>query len=102
MNTLRVLGLDDDNHGYCWVCEDGTAFSTTKEVMEFLAKPHDCQVEIKLFAIVEEWSDELASYDECLVDDMFYYLENVAIRPEGMSFAEIFDLFWGSANRQWW
>ena len=102
MDTLRILGLDDDNHGYCWVCENGATFSTTKEVMEFLAKPHEFQVEIKLFAIVEEWSDELASYDEYLVDDMFYYLENVAIRPEGMSFVEIFDLFWGSANRMHW
>ena len=102
MNILRILGLDDDNHGYCWVCEDGTAFSTTKEVMEFLAKPHDCQVELKLFAIVEEFSNDLACYEERLIDDMFAYLENVAVCPEGMNFAEIFDLFWGSANRQWW
>jgi hypothetical protein len=102
MNTLRILGLDDDNHGYCWVCENGATFSTTKEVMEFLAKPHGYHVELKLFAIVDEWSDDLASYGECLVDSMFAYLENVAIRPEGMSFVEIFDLFWGSANRMHW
>lgn len=102
MNTLRLLGLDDDNHGYCWVCEDGTSFSTTREVMEFLAKPHDCQVEIRLFAIIEEFHGELENYDECLVDDMFVYLEGVAVQPEGMSFAEIFDLFWESANRNWW
>ena len=102
MNTLRILGLDDDNHGYCWVCEDGTTFSTTKEVMEFLAKPHDYQVELKLFAIIEEWSDDLACYDECLVDDMFTFLEGAAIQPKSMSFIEIFNLFWDSANRQWW
>ena len=102
MNTLRIMGLDDDNHGYCWVCENGATFSTTKEVMEFLSKPHEYQVELKLFAIVEELTGELANYDECLVDDMFAYLEDVAIRPEGMSFIEIFDLFWCSANRQWW
>ena len=102
MNTLRILGLDDDNHGYCWVCEDGTHFETTKEIMEFLAKPHDCQVELKLFAIVEEWPIDLACYAERLVDDMFASLEGVAIQPEGMNFEEVFNLFWESANRMHW
>ena len=101
MDTLRLLGLDDDNHGYCWVCENGATFSATREVMEFLSKPHEYQVETRLFAIVEEWG-ELENYDECLVEDMFAYLEGVAVRPEGMSFIEIFDLFWESANRNWW
>lgn len=102
MNILRILGLDDDNHGYCWVCEDGTHFETTKEIMEFLAKPHDCQVELKLFAIVEDWSEELQAHDDYLVDDMFAFLEGVAIQPEGMSFKEVFNLFWESANRMHW
>ena len=99
---MRLLGLDDDNHGYCWVCENGATFSTTREVMEFLSKPHEYQVETRLFSIIEEFHGELKNYDECLVDDMFVYLEGVAVRPEGMSFVEIFDLFWESANRNWW
>ena len=102
MNTLRILGLDDDNHSYCWVCEDGTRCETTKEMMELLAKPHESRVELKLFAIVEEWSEELQAYDDYLVDDMFAFLEGVAIQPEGMSFEEIFNLFWESANRMHW
>lgn len=102
MNTLKILGLDDDNHGYCWVCKDGTHFETIKEIMEFLAKPHDCQVELKLFAIVEDWSEELQAYDDYLVDDMFAFLEGVAIQPEGMSFEVVFNLFWESANRMHW
>ena len=102
MNTLKMLGLDDDNHGYCWVCEDGTTFSTTEEAMEFLAKPHDYQVELKLFAIVDEWSDKLSTHDECEVYHMFDFLEDITRAPEGMTFNEIFKLFWDSANLQWW
>lgn len=100
MNILRILGLDDDNHGYCWVCEDGTHFETTKEIMEFLAKPHDCQVELKLFAIVEEPEGPLSNYDMEEIDDMFYMLEGVSAETE--NFAEVFDLFWESANRMHW
>lgn len=36
MATLRILGLDNDNHSPMWVCEDGTVFNTAKEFMEFL------------------------------------------------------------------
>lgn len=102
MATLRILGLDDDNHSPMWCCEDGTVFSNAKEVMEFLAKPHDVQCEIKMFAIVDEWSDELAAYEEEMIDHMFGFLESICTQPEGMEFTEIFDLFWGSANRNWW
>lgn len=102
MATLRILGLDDDNHSPMWVCEDGTVFSTAKEFMEFLAKPHDVQCEIKMFAIVDEWSEELAAYEEEFIDHMFGYLEGVCRQPEGKEFDEVFNLFWESANRLWW
>jgi hypothetical protein len=55
-----------------------------------------------MFAIVDEWSDELSAHDECEVDHMFDFLEDIASAPEGMTFNEIFNLFWNSANRIWW
>lgn len=102
MATLRILGLDDDNHSPMWCCEDGTVFGTAKEFMEFLAKPHDVQCEIKMFAIVDEYSDELAAYDECEIDHMFSFLEGMSTKPDGMEFMQMFNLFWESANRLWW
>jgi hypothetical protein len=44
----------------------------------------------------------LSLYDDYLVDDMFAFLEGVATQPEGMSFEEVFNLFWESANRMHW
>jgi hypothetical protein len=100
MNTFRILGLDDDNHSYCWVCEDGTRCETTKEIMEFLAQPHESQVEIKMFAIIDDTEGPLSNYDVDEVDDMFYMLEGVSAETD--NFAEVFDLFWKSANRMHW
>ena len=67
-----------------------------------LAQRHENTYEVKMFAIVDEWSDELSAHDECEVDHMFDYLEGIAIAPEGKTFDEIFNLFWESANRNWW
>ncbi len=102
MNTLRILGLDDDNHAPCFRCEDGTTFDRPQELIEFLAKPHDCQVEVRMFAIIDDLSEDLAKYDMDKVDDMFYYLEGHAIMPEGMTHEQIFNLFWESHNRMHW
>lgn len=102
MATIRILGLDDDNHSLCFVGEDGTHFSGAKALVEMLAQPHDNAYEVKVFAIVDKWSDELSAYDECKVDDMFDFLEDIASAPEDMTFDEIFNLFWNSANRRHW
>lgn len=102
MATLRILGLDDDNHSPMWVCEDGTVFNTAKEFMEFLGKPHDVQCEIKMFAIVDEWSKALGAYPEEFIDHMFGFLEGICTCPADMDFMTIFNLFWESANRNWW
>lgn len=100
-NILRILGLDDDNHAPMFRCEDGTLFETPKELIEFLAKPHDCQVEVKMFAIVDNYSGTLAMYDQDDIDTWFYFLEGVS-RYEDADFELIFNLFWNSANRHCW
>ena len=102
MENLRILGLDDDNHAPCFRCEDGTVFSTCKELVEFLSKPHDCQIEVKMFAIVDEWEGGLADFEEEEVDSMFDYMTGYGRLPENMIGDLIFELFWNSANRLWW
>lgn len=101
MNILRILGLDDDNHAPMFRCEDGTLFETSKELIEFLAKPHDCQVEVKMFAIVDNWTGELANYEPEEVDAMFYFLEGIQDFEEAEP-NYTFNLFWESVNRSWW
>lgn len=102
MVTLRILGLDDDNHSPMWVCENGTVFGTAKEIMSFLAKPHDVQYEIKMFALTDNWSEELLQYEEDQVNDMFDILEGIARCPKDIDANEIFNMFWESANRNYW
>lgn len=102
MANIRILGLDDDNHSPCFVGEDGTQFSGVQELVGMLATPHQNTYEVKMFAIVDEWSDELSEFEEEKVDHMFDFLEGISTQPEGMSFDQIFNIFWNSANRNWW
>jgi hypothetical protein len=74
---------------------------TSKELIEFLAKPHDCQVEVKMFAIVDDWTGELANYEPEEVDAMFYFLEGIQDFEEAEP-NYTFNLFWESVNRSWW
>ena len=98
----RILGLDDDNHFPSFVDENGTIFDNCKELVNFLSQPHIDEVEVKMFAIIDEWSDELEKYDEEEVNSMFYALIGIMNCPENMSIQNLFDLFWESANREWW
>ena len=102
--VLRILGLDDDNHSPMFRCEDGTHFNTYKELIDFLSKPHDCQIQVKMFAIVDEIPQGigLADYDQEQIDDMFYFLEGCGAKPENMIDDLIFELFWHAADRQCW
>ena len=101
-DVVRILGLDDDNHPPCYCCEDGTVFNNAKEAMEFLAQPHECQYEVKMFAITDKWSVALSEYDEEIVNNMFDFLMGICVKPENMELNQIFNLFWGSTNRFWW
>ena len=103
MAKYRILGLDDDNHSPMFVCEGGYGhYRTFKELVEFLSRPHQFEVEVKMFAIVDEWSEDLEKYEEEQVNSMFDALEGIMEYPEGMDAAEVFELFWNSANRNWW
>lgn len=103
MDKLRILGLDDDNHGPCFRCEDGTLFENYKELIKFLSKPHECECEVRMFAIVEgaPLGYGLSDYSEEEVDDMFYYLEGVCgLHPPVIHPDFVFELFWHAAQGQ--
>ena len=107
MDVLRIIGLDDDNHSPCFLCEEGTRFETYKELVDFLCKPHDCEIEVRMFAIIEEipLGYGLSDYSNEEIDDMFYYLEGVCgSHPPVVHPDFIFELFWHAAqgqNVQW-
>lgn len=104
MNTLRIMGLDNDNHPPMFRCEDGTIFNTYKELIDFLSKPHECQVEVKMFAIIDDIPEGigLADYSNDEIDDMFYALEGIAPFPKNMNEDLVFELFWAATNRYWY
>ena len=102
MANIRILGLDDDNHSPMFVGEDGAVYHGAQDLIGMLAKPHANTYEVKMFAIVDEWSDDLSAFEEETVDHMFDFLEGISTKPEGMEFEQVFNLFWESANRNWW
>ena len=103
MSKYRILGLDDDNHSPMFVCEGGHGhYNTFKELVEFLSRPHQFEVEVKMFAIVDEWSAELEKYEEEEINAMFDALTGTCRYSEDMVPEDIFNLFWESANRNWW
>lgn len=103
MSKYRILGLDDDNHSPMFVCDGGYGhFHSYKELVEFISRPRQYEVEVRMFAIVDDWSKELQKYEEEQVDAMFDALEGIMEFPEDMSAEEVFNLFWESANRNHW
>ena len=100
--VLRILGLDDDNHSPCFRCEDGTTFSNCQQLVEFLSKPHDVQVEVKMFAIVDEWTAEMKELGEEKIDELFYFVEGYGRQPEDYTLEQAFNLFWNAADRLCW
>ena len=100
-DIVRILGLDDDNHAPMFRMETGEIFSTPRELIEFLSHSHDVEYQVKMFAIVDNYSGTLAMYGQDDIDAWFYFLENLS-RYEEADFELIFNLFWNSANREWW
>ena len=100
--VLRILGLNDDNHSPCFRCKDGTTFSNCQQLVEFLSKPHDVQVEVKMFAIVDEWTAEMEELGEEKIDELFYFVEGYGRQPEGYTLEQAFNLFWNAADRLHW
>ena len=100
-DVVRVLGLDDDNHAPMFRTETGEIFSTPRELIDFLSHSHDVEYQVKMFAIVDEYTGRLGEFEYNEVDQMFCFLEGLS----GVTESEpgfIFDLFWESANRSYW
>ena len=100
-DVVRILGLDDDNHAPMFRMETGEIFSTPRELIEFLSHSHDVEYQVKMFVIVNDWTGRLEEFEHDEVDQMFCFLEgfgNVTESEPGF----IFDLFWESANKEWW
>lgn len=100
-DIVRILGLDDDNHVPMFRMETGEIFSTPRELIEFLSHSHDVEYQVKMFAIVNEWTGRLEGFEHDEVDQMFCFLEGFGGATESES-GFIFDLFWESANKEWW
>lgn len=102
MADIRILGLDDDNHSPMFVDENRRVYYDAQELIEMLCVPHKHNYEVKMFSLVDEYSDELNQFDEIKIDNMFDFLCGRTASIEGMEFNEIFDMFWKSANRRCW
>ena len=100
-DVVRILGLDDDNHAPIFRMETGEIYNTPRELIEFLSHAHDVEYQVKMFAIVDDWTGELANYEPEEVDAMFYFLEGIQDFEEAEP-NYTFNLFWESVNRSWW
>ena len=100
-DIVRILGLDDDNHAPMFRMETGEIFSTPRELIEFLSHSHDVEYQVKIFAIVGEYTGRLEEFEHDEVDQMFCFLEGLGGVTENEP-GFIFDLFWESANKEWW
>lgn len=100
-DIVRILGLDDDNHAPMFHMETGEIFSTPRELIEFLSHSHDVEYQVKMFAIVGEYTGRLEKFEDYEVDQMFCFLEGLSGAVESEP-GFIFDLFWESANKEWW
>lgn len=100
-NIVRILGLDDDNHAPMFISEDGDTFSTPRELIKWLSYAHDVEYDVRMFSIVGEYTGRLAELEDGEVDEMFCFLEGLsAVTEKEPGF--IFNLFWESANKEWW
>lgn len=102
-DVVRILGLDDDNHAPMFRMETGEIYNNPRELIEFLSHAHDVEYDVRVFSIVEQWSDTLEEYWGNAVDQMFYFLEGLtsALPDEINDPDAVFDMFWESANLRW-
>ena len=96
--TWRILGLDDDNHGVAFRCEDGTFFSNYRDLSDFLCEPHDTKYEIKVFGIIGDLSSDLQEMGDEKVEGIFDHLSGIYGEPEDLDFDKCFNLLWNSAD----
>ncbi len=98
---LRVLALDDDNHSCMFVTETGARYENSMVFMrDCLAKPHMETYHIRGFCIID-YSKPLSDLEEDVVDDLFYFMEDIGEAPEGITFEAAFNLMWNSGSERW-
>ena len=100
-DVVRILGLDDDNHGPMFVFETGEVYETVRDLVNWLSHAHDVEYDVRMFSIVGEYTGRLEEFEQSEVDEMFWFLEGFGMVTEKES-GFIFDLFWESANKGWW
>ena len=99
---MRILGLNDDIHLPFFVCEDGTTeYSDVCDLVRFLSQPRNFEVEVRMFSLVDTTSEDLDHYTTEELNDMFDALDGYGDPPCGLNNTEIFDLFWGPADKNW-
>ena len=97
--AIRILGFDDDNHSPIYVQEDGMVIGTIQDLIEKLAASHTDTYEVRMFALVDDWSEELSILNEEIVYEMFDFLCGHGRRPDnGLTVKQTFDMFWDSAS----
>lgn len=99
--NIRVLALNDDNHDTVFVSENGDIWYYARNFIEHLSTPHNDTYETRGFALVDYDHGPAMDLDDELVDQIFSYLENYSIAPEGYTRAECFEVLWASSN-EWW
>ena len=102
MSTIRILGLDDDNHSPMFICENGDKYDDAQKLIEMLSKPHSNCYEIKMFSIAFEPMNELSNESSETICELFDILYLDLDNSTNMSFEQIFNMFWNSANRHFW
>ena len=97
---MRILGLDDGSYGGpCFVYEDcKTEYAYVGDLVEFLAKPHDFEVRVKMFHLIDYPNGKLENYTDDEINDMFSALEGYGHPPCGLTDQEVFEMFWASAD----
>jgi hypothetical protein len=100
-DIVRILGLDDDNHAPVFRMETGEIYNSPRELIEFLSHSHDVEYQVKMFSIIGEYTGRLEEFEDYEVDQMFCFLEGLGGAVESEP-GFIFELFWESANKEWW
>lgn len=97
---LRILALNDDNHDTYFTMENGETFGYARDLIEFLAAPHDESYELKGFILID-YAGPAAELPEELVDQLFGFVAGHAKAPDGYDFEQAFNILWDSGS-QWW
>lgn len=99
---MKILGLSDGFYRPFFLCEDcKTEYSDDSELIAFLARPHDFEVEVKMFYIKNCPTGKLEEYTDDQIKEMFDFLEGYGDPPFDLTDEEIFSMFWESAYNDW-